>query len=419
MVNKIRIFCLVFTGGALFSNYGFAQSDVDPLANPPSPAFSGQTAAPQPEQASSNFNIEVVVSDLQVPRSLVATPDGKLIVANGAGEIQIINQDGSVSEPIAGMPAIRSVGGRSLNDFVIDANFAENRLVYLTYAAPPEGEKGGPKTIEESRAAATEGRVFQVSKIARAKLSKDYSRLEDVKIISDIAGRRLIAAPDGTLYVTTQGHGEHRPEVQKLTSVVGKVLRINSDGSIPDNNPHANTKNVNQEVFGVGHRDPDGGFIHPETGELWISEHGPMGGDEINIIRPGQNSGWPEITYGKNYDGTEIAGTEKEGMVQPLYYWFPSVAPSSLMMYTGELFPEWQGDVFLGTMSPTQGKFIARLEMDGEKVVSEEHLLVSRDRRVRALTQGTDGAVYVLTDSENNNQANRHFSGEVLKLSPR
>jgi glucose/arabinose dehydrogenase len=144
-----------------------------------------------------------------------------------------------------------------------------------------------------------------------------------------------------------------------------------------------------------------------------------MGGDELNIIRKGKNYGWPIITYGKEYDGTEIGHSSLTGMEQPLYYWFPSVAVSGLMMYTGTLFPDWQGDLFLGTMSPTQGKFLVRLEMDGEKVVQEEHLLVENDRRVRSLAQGVDGALYVLTDSEDNNQTNRHFPGEVLKLTPR
>ncbi len=143
-----------------------------------------------------------------------------------------------------------------------------------------------------------------------------------------------------------------------------------------------------------------------------------MGGDELNVIRSGNNYGWPIITYGKEYDGTELGYSARTGMEQPLYYWFPSVAPSGLLMYTGDLFPDWKGDIFLGTMSPTQGKFLVRLEMDGEKVVAKEHLLVANDRRVRSLAQGTDGALYVLTDSEDNKQTNRHFVGEVLRLTP-
>src|SRR5690606_3888128 len=149
----------------------------------------------------------------------------------------------------------------------------------------------------------------------------------------------------------------------------------------------------------LGHRDPDGMFLHPDTGELWAIEHGPMGGDELNIIRAGRNYGWPLVTYGRNYDGTEIGPSARTGTEQPIYYWYPSIAPSGLLIYTGELFPQWRGNAFMGAMSPTQGKFLVRLQLDGERVVAEERLLVDRDRRVRAVTQGDDGAIYVLTDS--------------------
>src|SRR5690606_24439022 len=142
-------------------------------------------------------------------------------------------------------------------------------------------------------------------------------------------------------------------------------------------NPFVSRPLVRPEIFSLGHRDPDGGFIHPDTGELWLIEHGPMGGDELNVIRAGKNYGWPIITYGKDYDGSELGYPSQYGLEQPLYYWFPSVAPSGLLMYTGTLFPDWQGDIFLGTMSPTQGKYLVRLEMDGETVVEEEHLLVA------------------------------------------
>lgn len=420
--NKVIVSCSLFLGMFLgfSSTLSQAQSQVDPLANPPTPAFAGQTGAPKPKAQSDFFKVDLILSDLQGPRSLVVLPDGKLLVVEGAGRALIINEDGSVSAPIAGMPPIRSVNGRSLGDFIIDKNFAENRRVFLSYNAPPSGEAGGPKTVDESRAAAAAGKVFQVPKIATATLSQDYSRLENVKEIADIPGRRLVSTADGKLFITTVGALDNRPQVQDLSSYLGKVLRINADGSIPKDNPFVGNKEAKAEIFAIGHRDPDGAFIHPQTGELWTIEHGPMGGDELNVVRAGQNSGWPVNTYGKNYDGTEIGPSNGgAGMTQPLYYWFPSVAPSSLMMYTGNVFPQWSGNVFLGTMSPTQGKFIARLKMDGEKVVEEEHLLVGHDRRVRALAQGRDGAIYVLTDSENNNQTNRHFAGEVLKLSPK
>jgi glucose/arabinose dehydrogenase len=392
--------------------------EVDPLANPPVPAFPGQTGAPAPVSASL-VKQQVVATGLSLPRSLVALPDGNLIVTEGVGTVRVLKPDGSLSAPLPGMPAVLSVAGRGMNDFVLDANFAQNRYVYFSYLAPAQGQSGGPRTPQERQQAAERGQPFQVDQVARARLAEDLSRIEDVRVIGVLPGRRLVSKADGTLFISTMAFNETSALAQNMTSLAGKFLRINGDGSIPSDNPYADRDMVKSEIFSIGHRDPDGAFIHPETGELWAIEHGPMGGDELNVIRPGNNYGWPIITYGKEYDGSEIGYSARHGMQQPLYYWFPSVAVSGAMMYSGSLFPDWQGDVLLGTMSPTQGKFLVRLDMDGEKVVAEEHLLVENDRRVRSLAQGADGAVYVLTDSEDNDQTNRHFPGEVIKLTPR
>lgn len=395
-------------------------AEVDPYANPPTPAFEGQTGAPAPAIASS-YQVEVVATGLARPRSLLALPDGNLLVADGRGDVRIISPESGMSDPLPGMPAVRSVDDRGFMDITLAADFAESRVVYLGYAAPPEGERGGPVSAAERTRAAQRGEVFQVDQIARARLAADNSRLENVDVIAELPSRRLFSAPDGSIYFSTMGNGAVRTEVQKLTSLLGKILRINSDGSIPEDNPFYGRSMLRQEIFSWGHRDPDGIMMHPETGELWTIEHGPMGGDELNRIKSGTNYGWPMVTYGKNYDGTEIGPSARTSVEQPLYYWFPSPAPSGLMMYTGEMFPEWQGDVFVGTMSPTEGKYLVRLEMggeDGTQVLEEEHLLVDHDRRVRAMVQGVDGALYVLTDSENDDDLNRHFPGEVLKLTP-
>lgn len=392
-------------------------AEVDPLANPPTPAFAGQTDAPEPEQLSS-ITQERIATGLQLPRSLVALPDGRLLVTEGRGTVRLLTPEGELSEPLPGMPPILSVAGRSMNDFILDANFAGNRRVYFTYMAPAPGQEGGPRSPQERAQAAEQGIPFEIPQIATATLSADYSRIENVEVIAEIPGRRLASHPDGKLFITVMGYGDLRPEIQKMSTFTGKVLRINSDGSIPQDNPYVDRSLVRPEIYSIGHRDADGAIIHPETGELWAIEHGPMGGDELNAVRPGKNYGFPIITYGKNYDGTEIGHSSQHGMEQPLYYWFPSVAPSGLLMYTGDLFPAWQGNLFLGTMSPTQGKFLVRLILDGERVVAEEHLLVENDRRVRALAQGADGALYVLTDSEDNDQRNRHFPGEVLRITP-
>ena len=322
-----------------------------------------------------------------------------------------------MSDPLTGMPPVRSVGGRGLQDISPAYDFDISRVVYMAFAAPPEGEPGGPVSAEERTRIQQAGEVFQVNRIARARLKDDNSGFENLEYIAEIPGRRVVSAADGTLYISTVGAGD-LTLVQKLDSLEGKMLRINADGTIPEDNPYFARARVRQEIYSWGHRDPDGAMIHPQSGELWTIEHGPMGGDELNKILPGRNYGWPNVTYGKNYDGTEIGPSARTGIEQPLYYWFPSVAVSGLMMYTGDLFPQWQGDIFIGTMSPTEGKYLVRLEMDGERIVSEEHLLVDRDRRVRDMVQGADGALYVLTDSEDNDDLDRHFPGEVLRLAP-
>jgi len=418
MINKLAVTMFFMMVAVSNLTLAAAAPAVDPLANPPAPAFAGQTAAPPPA-IPSIFKEEVIATNLNLPRSLVVLPDGNLLVTEGSGTVRILTPEGTLSEPLSGMPDILSVAGRSMNDVVLDANFAENRRVFFTYLAPAPGQKGGVRTAEERAAAAEKNITFQIDQVAQALLKVDNSGFENLKVIAAIPGRRLIAAPDDNLYISTMAFNETSSLAQNINSVYGKFLRIKSDGSIPQDNPYAAQSFLRQEIFSMGHRDPDGAFIHPKTGELWAIEHGPMGGDELNIIRAGKNYGWPVITYGKEYDGTELGYTSLTGMQQPLYYWFPSVAPSGLMMYTGSLFADWQGDIFLGTMSPTQGKFLVRLELEGEKVVAEEHLLIANDRRIRSLVQGTDGALYVLTDSEDNNLTNRHFPGEVIKLTPR
>jgi len=377
-----------------------ADNPPDPFANPPVPAFPGQTGAPPAPQ--STIGTELVLSGLQGSRALVSLPDNSVLVSEGSGNIRVIHADGSVTGPISNMPPLRSGDGRILMDIAADANFAQNRRIFFTYeAAPPAGE------------------AEPVGQIASATLSRDMSRFENIQILGNYPGRRLASTADGKLYITTIGYMERRPEVLDLTTYTGKVLRINADGSVPADNPFVGQTNIKPEIYAIGHRDQDGIMLHPATGELWSIEHGPMGGDELNVVRPGLNYGWPYVTYGKNYDGTEIGPSQWDGTVQPLYYWFPSLAPSGLAFVQQDTFPGWQGSVLVGSLSPAQGRFLIRLVMDGERVVAEEHLLVDRDRRVRSVTETPDGSIYILTDSENNTEASRVFPGEVLKLIPR
>jgi aldose sugar dehydrogenase len=395
----LRLICLLFFA-ALANITSAADNPPDPFANPPSPAFAGQTAAPQAQQT--NISMDLVLSGLQGSRALVSLPDNSVLVAEGSGNIQAIHPDGSVTGPVSGMPPLRSGAGRILMDIAADANFAQNRRIFFAYeAAAPAGE-------EEP-----------VGQIASGILSLDMTHFESIQILGNYPGRRLASTADGKLYITTIGYMEKRPEVMDLTTYTGKVLRINADGSIPSDNPFLGQMNIRPEIYAIGHRDQDGILIHPETGELWTIEHGPMGGDELNVVHSGLNYGWPYVTYGKNYDGTEIGPTAWAGVIQPLYYWFPSIAPSGLAMVKQDLFPDWQGSLLLGSLSPSQGRFLIRLVMDGERVIGEEHLLVDYDRRVRDVIETPAGHIYVLMDSENNAEAGRVFSGEVLKLMPR
>lgn len=387
----------------LLGNFSFqllaADSAPDPFANPPVPAFPGQTAAPR--AAISDISMEVVYSGIQGSRALEILPDNTVLIAEGSGKIVLVQADGKVSEPLDGMPVMRAGNGRRLMDLILDANFDRNRRVFFAYEAPPVTGSEDP-----------------VPQIASARLSNDNTRFENVQVLAGLPGRRLASTADGKLYITTIGYMELRPEVQDLLQYSGKVLRINADGSIPQDNPYAGLSNVLPEIYAIGHRDQDGIMLHPQTGELWSIEHGPMGGDELNIVRAGQNAGWPYTSYGKNYDGTEIGPTQWQGVTQPLYYWFPSLAPSGLIMVQNDLFPGWQGSLLVGSLSPAQGRFLIRLVMDGERVVAEEHLLVDYDRRIRDMAEAPDGTIYLLTDSENNAEAGRQFPGELLKILP-
>ena len=398
-----------------------AAVDVDPLADPPSPAFAGQTQAPAPTSPS-QFRVDTLIADLASPRAIVPLEGDKLLVVEGSGRVRVLGADGSISDPLTGLPPMLAVGGRSLHDLVLDTHFETTRRVYLTFLAPAADQQAGARSADDRAAVLAQGKPFQLDQLASAVLSEDLRGFEDVQILADLWGRRLLSAPDGSLYVSMMAFDstffERRDLAQDPTSLRGKTLRLSADGKAAPGNPFVGTQ-MRAEAFTVGHRDPDGLALHPTTGEVWQIEHGPMGGDELNVLRAGKNYGWPLVSYGKNYDGTSIGPSAAESVEQPRYYWYPSLAISGLTFYTGDLFPEWKNNVFLGAMSATQGKFLVRLVLDGDTVVSEERLLKDRDRRVRAVTQGSDGALYVLTDSENNAQQGRVFPGEVLRLSPR
>ncbi|MDX1562556.1 MAG: PQQ-dependent sugar dehydrogenase [Gammaproteobacteria bacterium] len=389
----------------------------------PVPAFPGQTHAPPPV-AESRYSVEVIADNLVGPWAVAFLPSGEFLVSERRGRLRTVTREGVVSEPIEGVPPVKVVAAQSFHDVVLDPDFENNRLIYFTYFAPPKGEPAREWPIEHYynevwEKSLRERRVMELGseRVGRARLSEDLRRLEDVEVlIEGRVERRIVFANDGTMFVT--GADAFRfydsdldgiegrtfvdnPDIRR--NFTGRVIRINPDGTIPVDNPWLDRATVSRETFAHGFKDPEGAAIHPETGELWVIDHGPQGGDEVNIVRGGRDYGWPEVSYGVQYDARQEDGrtnvavglgeTSRPGIEEPIYYWVPSIAPSGMAFYTGDLMPEWQGNLFIGAMA---GRHLVRLVLDGERVVAEEQLLEELDDRIREVKQGPDGALYVL-----------------------
>jgi aldose sugar dehydrogenase len=371
----------------------------------PIPQWLGQTRAPHPAKSAA-YDVQTVAEGLSGAFCFDFLPDGRIIVGERPGRIRIVGKDGVVSAPLDGMPADLWAHGQGLFEVRPDRAFATNRRIFLTYTVLPEGSNQ-----------AALPRSPGVLMVAAATLSRDDRTLEHLKVLlnAEGTGGRLIQAPDGTLLVTStipSGVGINVgdwPQPQQLTSNMGKVLRINADGSIPRDNPFAGRANAHPEIYALGIRDVQGVAIHPRTGLLWTSDHGPRGGDEIDAIAKGKNYGFPTISYGRDYTGKPINGdrTAQEGMEQPVYFWTPDIAPAGIAFYTGALFPAWQGDLFVSALA---GKSLVRLVLDGDRVVAEQRLLTELNARIRGVTQGPEGALYVLIDGN---------AGKILRLVPK
>jgi glucose/arabinose dehydrogenase len=372
----------------------------------PIPEWLGQTRAPRVAKTAA-YDVETVVEGLTGAFCFSFLPDGRIIVGERAGRIKIVGKDGKVSEPIEAMPSnMWARGGQGLFEVRPDRAFATNRTIYLTYTVLPDGSDTNALP-----------RSPGVLVAASARLSPDDRRLEDVKVLlnAEGTGGRLIQSPDGTLLITSTspaGVGINSvdwPQPQQPDSNMGKVLRINADGSIPKDNPFVGRAGTRPEIYALGFRDVQGVTIHPRTGKLWTSEHGPRGGDEINAVEKGKNYGFPAIGYGREYSGKPINGdkTAQEGMEQPVYFWTPDVAPAGIGFYTGKLFPAWQGDLFVSTLV---GRALVRLVLKDDRVVGEERLLTGLNARIRGVSEGPDGALYVLTDGS---------GGKILRLVPK
>jgi len=341
------------------------------------------------------FRAVTLTENLDHPWGLAFLPDGRLLVTERPGRLRIVAADGRLDpRPVEGVPAVAAVGQGGLLDVALHPDFAKNRLVYLSYAGEGPGGYG--------------------TEVARGHL--EGHALRDVKVIFRLEpktrsrqhfGSRLVFDGKGHLYVTLGDRGD-MARAQRLDDHAGSVIRLHDDGRVPADNPFVGKSDAKPEKFTLGNRNMQGATLHPKTGELWTHEHGPQGGDEINVIRAGVNYGWPVITYGRNYGtGTQIGdGTAKPGMAQPLLQWTPSIAPSGMAFYTGERFPKWKGNLFVGAL---KFQMLVRLELDGERVVREERLLDKALGRIRDVRQGPDGLLYLLIESD---------KGRIVRLEP-
>ena len=352
--------------------------------------------SPTPRSIEGVVVVDTVARDLTNPWGLEFLPDGRMIVTERPGQVRIISTDGRVGAPLGGVPAVQARNQGGMLDVALDPAFAQNRIVYLSFSEPGDGGAG--------------------TSVAKGRLAAGDAALENVQVIYRQApkvsgaghfGSRIVFRGDGTMFVTQGDRQSYRDQAQDLQSGLGKVVRINLDGTIPRDNPFVGRSGVRPEIWSYGHRNMQGAALHPETGRLWTIEHGAAGGDELNHPEAGKNYGWPVITYGRDYGGRSIGvGAVREGMEQPVYYWDPVIAPSGMAIYTGDRYPGWKGNIFVGSMSPGG---LVRLEMRGDSVVKEERYLGDLRKRIRDVKQGPDGYLYLVTDESD---------GMVLRVRP-
>lgn len=344
------------------------------------------------ESARHHFRVVTVAEGLENPWSMTWLPGGDLLLTERAGRLRIVRGGTLDPDPIAGVPEVRVRGQGGLLEVLLHPDFESNRLVYLSFSKP--NADGSEATTA----------------VVRGRLSADASRLEDVEEIFEarawaegnahFAGRMFFDG-DGYLFLSVGDRGadpdlmEDQP-AQSLANHQGTILRLHEDGSVPADNPFVDTDGAMPEIWSYGHRNPQGLFLHPETGEIWANEHGPRGGDELNLVRRGLNYGWPVASYGINYDGSVYTTeTHRSGTEPPVYAWVPSIATSGLLVYTGDRFPWWKGNVFSGGLD---GEQLSRLTLDGHRVVSEERLLEGELGRIRDVRQGPDGYIYLAVE---------------------
>jgi len=374
-----------------------------PNAKGQTPAFPGQTRICG---VTSNvaFDVVVLAKGLEHPWSVEPLPDGALLVTERPGRMRVVSASGDIGDPIAGILPVAAAGQGGLLDVALSPTFATDRTIFWTFSEPRDGGNG--------------------TAIARGVLSADRKRLDDVRVIFHVLptyngkqhfGSRIAFGPDGMLYASFGERSDTpmRPNAQQLDGHLGKVIRIRPDGTVPNDNPFVGRADAKPEIWDLGHRNPQGLAFDPQ-GRLWQVEHGTRGGDELNLIVKGKNYGWPLQAYGIEYSGAQPitsalgpSAPQVAGMEQPVYFWDPVIAPSGLQFYTGNAFPAWRGNAFVGGLASKQ---LTRLVLDGTRVVGEEHLLADRNQRVRDVRQGPDGLLYLVTDEQ---------AGELWKLVPK
>ena len=359
------------------------------------PAFPGQTRTCGVESDVA-LEVDVLTTELERPWAVEPLPEGSLLVTEKPGQMRVVSATGEVGPPIDGVPDVDDDRQGGLLDIALSPDFDSDRTIFWSFTEPREGGNG--------------------TSVARGVLSEDGTRLDSVQVILHTQptydnnlhyGSRIVFAEDGTMFVTVGERSDTttRHQAQELDSHFGKVLRIQQDGSPVPGNPFIDQEDALPEIWSYGHRNPQGASLD-EQGRLWVIEHGPRGGDEVNLAQKGENYGWPVISYGINYSGTPITGaeTERAGLEQPVYYWDPVIAPGGAQFYSGEAFPEWRGSLFIGAL---RGMRLVRLVIEDDRVVGEEHLLADRQQRVRDVRQGPDGELYVVTDG-----------GELWRITP-
>jgi len=352
------------------------------------PAFEGQTRIGG-VKTTTPYDVTVISKELKNPWGITKLPEGRFLITEKGGTMRIVSKEGTLSEPITGLPEVDDRGQGGLLGLTIDPDFSSNRMVYWTFSEKVAGKN--------------------LTAVGKGRLADDEKTIEQAQVIYQATpaydgklhyGSRILFDKDGNIIFSTGERSdlETRPQAQDLKSALGKVIRITKEGKPASGNPFENDANARPEIYSYGHRNVQGLALHPVTGDLWEAEFGPRGGDEVNLIQPGKNYGWPTITYGIEYSGKKVGDSiqQKEGLEQPVYYYDPVISPSGITFYSGDAIPEWKNNLFIGALS---GVHIARLVIEDNKVVGEERLLADQGQRFRDVEEGADGALYAITDS--------------------